>query len=122
MANQGSDGGRTMASVPTRPTAALEPAETTEQRFRRLEATWTTETGHLSSTTKIVNHPAFREIVGMGEAVLPLMFRDLRERPQFWVWALPEITGADPVPAADRGNIARMTAAWLDWAQANEYQ
>ena len=32
------------------------------------------------------------------------------------------ITGADPVPVADRGNIGKMTEAWLRWARANGYQ
>jgi hypothetical protein len=97
-------------------------AETVEQRFRRLEATWTTETGYLSSYTDIVDHPAFREIIGMGQVVIPLMLRDLEARPRLWVWALPEIAGVDPVPPGDAGNIARMTAAWLQWGRANGYR
>src|SRR5262249_162335 len=108
-----------MAPVPTQQTSI---AETVEQRFRKLETQWKDETGHLSSTTKIVNHPAFREIVGMGQAIMPLMLRDMEERPRLWVWALPEITGADPVPASDQGNIAKMTEAWLRWARENGYQ
>jgi hypothetical protein len=77
--------------------------ETLAERFRRLEATWTAETGYLSSYTDIVEHPAFREIIRLGEAVVPLMLRDLEERPRLWVWALPEITGADPVPPGEGG-------------------
>ena len=94
-------------------------AENIEQRFRRLEAEWIAATGHLSSTTRLVAHPAFREIVALGAAVVPVMLRDLQERPRLWVWALAEITGADPVPASDRGDIARMTEAWLSWAHRN---
>jgi hypothetical protein len=86
-----------MASLPVQPAPA---AETIEERFRRLEATWTAETGYLSSYTAIVEHPTFQEIIGLGEAVVPLLLRDLEERPRLWVWALPDITGADPVPAA----------------------
>ena len=106
-----------MATVPIRETPGTPPAETIEERFRRLEATWRAETGHHSSTSKIVGHPAFREIIGMGQAVVPLLLRDLEERPRLWVWALPEITGADPVPASDGGNIAKMSEAWLLWAR-----
>jgi hypothetical protein len=80
------------------------------------------EVGHHSSTTKLVNHPAFQEIIQMGHAVVPFLLRDLAERPRLWVWALPDITGADPVPASDRGNIAKMSEAWLRWARANGYQ
>jgi len=95
--------------------------ETLEERFRRLEATWIAEVGHHSSTTVLRNHPAFQEIVCLGEGVVPLMLRDLGERPRLWVWALPEITGADPVPPTDRGNIARMSEAWLRWGREHGY-
>jgi hypothetical protein len=111
-----------MASIPKPQTAAAPPAETVEQRFRCLQAKWMAEVGHLSSYTAIVKHPAFREIVSMGEAVVPLMLRDLAERPQLWVWALPEITGADPVSPGDGGKIAKMSAAWLRWGREHGYQ
>ena len=111
-----------MATVPAEKTREKANPETVEKRFRQLEATWMAEAGHHSSTTKLVNHPAFQEIVRMGQAVVPFLLRDLEEKPRLWVWALPEITKADPVPAADRGNIAKMSAAWLCWAHANGYQ
>ena len=41
----------------------------------------------------------------------------LEAAPGLWVWALPEITGEDPVPASDRGNIRKMSAAWVKWGQ-----
>ena len=111
-----------MASIPARQTPAAPAAETIEQRFRRLEATWTAETGFLSSHTDIVEHPAFREIIRLGEAVVPLLLRDLEGRPRLWVWALPEITGADPVPPGEAGNIAKMSEAWLRWGRAKGYR
>jgi hypothetical protein len=111
-----------MATASAEQTREKPRRETIEERFRRLEATWMAEVGHHSSTTKLVNHPAFREIVGMGPAVVPFLLRDLEEKPRLWVWALPEITKTDPVPASDRGNIAKMSEAWLHWAQANGYQ
>jgi hypothetical protein len=96
--------------------------ETVEQHFRQLEAEWMTSVGHHSSTTKLVSHPAFQEIIRMGTAVVPFLLRDLEQKPRLWVWALPEITGADPVPAPDQGNIAKMSEAWLRWARVNGYQ
>jgi hypothetical protein len=38
------------------------------------------------------------------------------------VWALPEITGVNPVPPADAGKIAKMSEAWLNWGKARGYQ
>lgn len=111
-----------MASVPLNQASVPPPAETIEQRFRRLEAKWMNETGHLSSYTAIISHAAFREIVSMGEAAVPLMLRDLKERPRLWVWALPEITGTDPVSPDDAGKVAKMTAAWLQWGRDHGYR
>jgi hypothetical protein len=111
-----------MATVPAKQPPPAAVTETVEERFRRLEEMWMAEVGHLSSHTAIVNHSAFREIVSMGEAVVPLMLRELAERPRLWVWALPEITGANPVAAGDAGRIAKMTEAWLRWGRENGYQ
>jgi hypothetical protein len=106
-----------MASVPVQQPTVSPSMESVEQRFRRLESIWTMETGYLSDPKEIVNHPAFQAIIRLGDPVVPFMMRDLEELPRLWVWALPEITGADPVPASDRGNIRRMSAAWLQWGK-----
>jgi hypothetical protein len=110
-----------MASIPVNRLEA-EPTESVEQQFRRLEATWLAEVGFSSSSTELRNHPAFREIINLGQEVVPFMLRDFQERPRLWVWALPRITGSDPVAAADRGNIAKMSQAWLQWAREHGYQ
>jgi hypothetical protein len=111
-----------MATIPDTQPATVPSAETVEERFRRLEKVWTAQTGFLSSSTDIVAHPAFREIVRLGDVVVPLMLRDLEELPRLWVWALPEITRANPVPPGDAGNIAKMSDAWLRWGKANGYR
>jgi hypothetical protein len=106
-------------SVVIQPTA--KQLEVVERRFRELEARWVRETGHLSSSMQLRNHAAFEEIIQLGQLVVPLMLRDLQERPRLWVWALPVITGDDPVPPADSGDIAKMTQAWLQWGKAKGY-
>ena len=111
-----------MATVPVIKPSVAPSAESVEQRFRRLESIWTAETGYLSDPKEIVNHPAFQEIIRMGVSVVPFMLRDLGERPRLWVWALPDITGADPVPESDRGNIRKMSDAWLRWGKEHGYQ
>jgi hypothetical protein len=115
-------GERLMVSIPREQTPAAQPAETVEERFRRLEAIWTMETGYLSSDQEITGHPAFQEIIRLGNDVVPLMLQDLCERPRLWVWALPQITGVNPVPPSDRGHIAKMSDAWLRWGRANGYR
>jgi hypothetical protein len=111
-----------MSTIPVEQTPDAPPAETLEQRFRRLEATWHADVRYSSSGTEHINHPAFQEIIRMGEAVVPLMLRDLEREPHFWVWALPDITGADPVAEADAGNITKMSETWVRWGKEHGYR
>lgn len=108
-----------MASVPVNQASTVEAVE---ERFRRLKDKWVEETSHLSSSTAIVSHPSFREIVAMGKSVVALMLRDLNVQPGLWVWALAEITGADPVPPEDVGRISRMSQAWLRGGRERGYE
>ena len=116
------NGDKTVATAPPRRVPAPQPGESVEQRFQRLNAVWRRETAHLSSYTKIVGHPAFREILALGVVVVPCILRELEQGPNLLVWALPDITGAHPVPAEDGGNIRKMCEAWLRWGRENGYQ
>src|SRR5712692_2647132 len=110
-------GGGPMATVSTK-----KPIETIEERFNRLAAIWKSETRFLSSTTKVAEHPAYQEIITMGEEVVPFILRDLESKPDLWFKALRAITGAQPVPTADAGNVDLMTKAWLSWGRKHGYQ
>lgn len=92
-----------------------------ESRFHALARQWKEETPFLSSVTEMATHPAYQQVIGMGEAVLPLIFAELRREPDHWFWALQAITGENPVPPADRGNLRRMADAWLTWATEHGY-
>ena len=108
-----------MATVPTKPTS---PPETLEQRFNRLADEWYKSTGYLSSMDKASRHPAYQEIIRLGEAVLPYLFRDLKATHRHWFIALKQITGANPIPLADAGNVPKIADAWLRWAKDKGYQ
>jgi hypothetical protein len=90
-------------------------------RFHRLAGQWRDETELLSSTTAKAMHPAYQQIIGLGPEALPLIFKELSERSGHWFWALRSITGEDPVPAADAGNVRRIVEAWLEWGRAHGY-
>ena len=90
-------------------------------RFHRLAVQWRDETQLLSSTTGKAMHPAYQQIIGLGPEVLPLILKELSERPSHWFWALKSITGEDPVPPTDAGNVRRMAAAWLHWGREHGY-
>jgi CheY-like chemotaxis protein len=86
-------------------------------RFRGLVRKWKRDTSFSSSVTKIVIHPAYQRIIGMGPAILPSILSELKKDPDHWFWALKSITGADPVTEPDRGNVRAMAKAWLHWAR-----
>ena len=111
-----------MASVPVKPAPATPPHETVEEHFRRLAALWHAETAYLSSTTDLVGHPAYQEMIRMVPEVVPLLLRELEREPDHWFGALMAITGAHPVPETDSGNLDKMTEAWLRWGRASGYR
>jgi hypothetical protein len=108
-----------MSATPTKPTAG--PAENLEQKFQRLAALWRAETAHVSSTSELVGHPAFQEVVGLGAEVVPLLLRELEKGTGHWHRALRRITGVDPVPAEDRGDVQKAAEAWLRWGREQGY-
>src|SRR5712692_351154 len=111
-----------MASIPLKQTPATQPPERIEEKFQRLAAVWRAETAYVSSSSDLVAHAAFQEIVGMGPAVIPLLLAELEKRTGHWHRALRRITGADPVPPAARGNIGKTAEAWLRWGKEQGYQ
>ena len=92
------------------------------KKFKSLVRNWREETAHISSTTRIAMHPAYQKIIGMGPAAIPLLLRELENDPDHWFWALRAITDDDPVKAQDRGNLEKMTGAWLTWAKMKGYE
>jgi hypothetical protein len=88
--------------------------------FEELALTWSSDTAHLSSTNKLVEHAAYRQIIGLGPGVLPLILRDLAETGRFWFPALTAITGENPIPDDAAGDVERMTEAWIEWGRAHE--
>ncbi len=111
-----------MASIPLKQTPDAPPAETLEQRFHRLAATWDEATAYLSSMEEASKHPAYQEIIGMGQAVVPLLLRDLQEQHRHWFIALRQITGAQPIPKEAAGNVPQMVEAWVRWGKDNGYR
>ena len=85
-----------------------------QARFRALVKQWKKDTETDSSIMRMVRHPAYQEIIGMGEPVVPLLLDELEREPDFWFAALQKITGADPVPKTSVGKIEEMAKAWID--------
>lgn len=95
-----------------------------EASFQHLAKQWKRETGHLSSVMQKARHWAYLRIIAMGPDAVPLLLSQLRSEgtmPHHWFVALAYVTGEDPVPEDDRGNVLKMRDAWLNWGVANGY-
>ena len=92
-----------------------------ERAFAELAGEWRSQTAAMSSASQMARHPAYQRIIGLGEAVVPLILRELERRPDHWFRALREITGDNPVALEDAGKVRKMADAWLAYGRARGY-
>jgi hypothetical protein len=85
--------------------------------FHALAERWRLETGGLSSIMRIIMHPAYQRIIGMGPVAIPMILDDLARTEDHWFWALQSITGENPIPKEASGYVDRMAEAWLEWGR-----
>jgi hypothetical protein len=97
--------------------------ESLEREFKSLAARWRNETTHLSISSEKANNFAYQQIIGMGEQVLPLIFRELETTTSDWFWALRAIARdrAPVIRAEDRGRVRRIAEIWMEWGKQNGY-
>jgi len=100
-----------------------QPVETLEQRFQRLLETWDRETRFQSSTTRIIEHPAYQEIISLGALAIPSLLRALESTGNGHLGpALTAITGVSPVLPEHRGKIREIARDWVRWGRESGYQ
>ena len=92
-----------------------------DSKFQDLVRSWKHGTWHMSSIKDMIEHPAYRAIIRMGEPAVPLLLKELQTDTDHWFSALREITGADPVPREDAGIVDKMRESWLSWGRENSY-
>ena len=88
-----------------------------EQRFLELAERWREETQFYSMSRQIVEHPAYREILQMGEVAVPWILRDMAMTGARWTLLLGEITGEDPAVHAALGRVREVQATWIEWGR-----
>ncbi|MEK6705300.1 MAG: hypothetical protein AABZ06_05885 [Bdellovibrionota bacterium] len=100
-----------------------EPVSHTQlpRKFDILAATWEWNNSLISSVEQLILLPEYQEIIGMGKDAVPLILQKLRAQPSYWFWALKAITGENPIKPEDRGNLSKMTEAWLTWGAEHGY-
>ncbi len=90
-------------------------------KFYTLASQWQSEVEGISSTTQISQHPTYQEIISMGTKIVPLLLSELKQNPLYWLSALSEITGANPIKPEQRGRVKQMADAWLEWGKNQGY-
>ncbi len=105
----------------SRPESGIVDASALEETFRALADLWRRETEMLSSLSKKLTHPAYQKIIGLGEPAIPLILRELRDRPGFWFEALKAITRQSPVPPEERADPRLVRERWLNWGKEKRY-
>jgi len=102
-------------NVPSRQELKIVP------KFYSLASEWKKSIGPTSSVADMAIHPSYQKIIGMGNDAVPFILRELEKEPHHWFWALKAITGEDPVAPENRGQIYKMTEAWLEWGKKEGY-
>ena len=95
--------------------------EELQATFNELAEKWEKETGFISNGSRF-EHPAYKQIIDMGEQAVPLILRRMEQTGCHWFVALQLITGADPVPRELWGKIMEIEKIWLQWGREQGYQ
>ena len=91
-----------------------------EATFRQLVDEWRRATAMHSQLQKKVIHPAYQRIIGMGPTAIPLILREMKQRPGHWFWALDAITQGD-APKESWETLEQATSAWIRWGESKGY-
>ena len=85
--------------------------------FEKLADEWLKGRPRGVNVRQMTEHPAYQQIIQMGEPAVPWILDRLDRETDHWFPALSAITGANPVPPNSKGNLPDMTAAWLHWGR-----
>lgn len=90
-------------------------------KFNILAERWERERPDWSNITEMSLHPAYQQIIGMGQPAVPFILEKLKEKPDHWFWALHSISGDNPVSVESEGDIEQMAKAWIRWGTERGY-
>lgn len=85
------------------------------QLFDELAARWSRETEFTSVHAIAVRHPAYQQIIEMGQVALPWLLERLRDHPDHWMLALSTIANEDP--ASNAATFGEARELWLAWGR-----
>jgi len=89
-----------------------------EQIFSGLAKQWQDATSGYSITTRRYFHPAYKAILLLKEDAVPLILRELEQRPDWWFDALETITKVNPV--SPEASFEEAADNWIAWGKENK--
>jgi hypothetical protein len=95
------------------------PSKAVTAHFEKLVFAWKALINVSSMIEDQVLTAPYQQLIGMGPAILPLIFTRLENHDEYWFWALVSITGEDP--AAETESFEEAKQAWLAWAHVHGY-
>ena len=99
------------------PAEILELADAeVRESFERDRAAWRAKSKHMSSPTDVVLLPEYQRIIGLGRPAVPLIIESLREKLDYWFWALRSIVGEDH--ATEARTMRDAADSWISWYDA----
>lgn len=93
----------------------LKPQYYIKKQLDNLYKRWKEETAGLSSTTRMIEHDLYQQIIEMGKSVVPYIILNLRYNPDHLFHALSIITGEQAIKAEHSGQLDNMAADWIEW-------
>ena len=97
--------------------------EELEATFNELAVDWIRATASHSNPSIIARHPAYRQIIAMGEQAIPLILGEMAQKQNrpHWFQALYDITGMTPAPQEIWGKVEEVASSWLQWGREQGY-
>lgn len=89
-------------------------------QFYNAYKNWREETMYSSDLNDVTESEYFAQIVAMGSAALPYIFRELQTEASTIFLAAAAILGRDPIGADRYDTIGEIRQAWITWAH-NDY-
>jgi hypothetical protein len=83
--------------------------------FENLKSKWWEETSLSSNPNDIYNNKYYKEIISLGEKIIPILIKDLDTANGDWFEALYEITKINPVKKENIGYVKKMSDDWKNW-------
>ena len=90
-------------------------ARGSQELFEELRDDWKSRTRFMSNSAQMATVWSYQQIIGLGPLALPWILRELKYETDHWFWALEAISGENPVPHDQAGQVEESARAWLEW-------